>query len=230
MNSKLIRILALQALLGVCHLNVGAAEQKADPVGAEIQDRATQRFRAAKIDRIETRHLDGTRGYKVTATSTSYSKASPEQRQRTLRNIACNAVVFGVAKLESARSFVGRDGGGVFTRFHFRLLDDWRAMPERRVDPVVQLVMEGGEAKYQGETVRVENALADYQVGSSYLLAAGSRFNTTDNKVLYEQPPLIEVADDVLYPAPNSELFASGTSVSRAKAEIDAATPLGSCN
>jgi len=230
MNSTLFRTLVLTALLGVSHLNVGAAVQAADPIEAEVLERAAQRFHSRKIDRVDTRHLDGVRGYKITTTTTNYANANPEQRKRTLRNMACNAVVFGIAKLEAEKSFVGKDGGGVFTRFRFRLVEDWRALPERKVDPVVQLVVEGGEAKYKGETIRVENARADYQIGSSYLLVAGSRFNANEGKTLYELPPLIEVADGVLYPAPASELFASGTSISRARAEIDAATPAGSCN
>jgi hypothetical protein len=225
----LFRTLALPALIGVSHLNAVAVGQTEDPVSIEVQAHAVRHLRVPKIERIDRRHQDGVRGYKITS-ATRYATANPEHRKRVLRNIACNAVVFGIAKLETTQSFVGKDGDGVFTLFRFRLLEDWHALPDRNVDTDVQLVIEGGETSYKGEAIRVENALADYQVGSSYLLVAGSRFNSNDGNILYEQSPLIKVADDILYPAASSELFAAGTAIHSAKAEIDAATPAGSCN
>ena len=230
MNLTLIRRMVLLSLFAAFHFHAGAADQAADPIAVDIPEKAASRLFAPKISRIDTRHLDGVKGTTMTSTDSGYAGATREERNRTMRNFVCNAPVFGVVKLEAARSFIGKDDRGVFTRFRFRVLDDWRAAPNRKASVIVHIVMPGGEAKYKGETVRIDNALADYQVNSTYLLMAGTRFNTDDGNVLYDQPPLIEVVDGVLYPAPGSEMFGSGTELSKAKAELTAAVPAGSCN
>lgn len=230
MNLTSMRIMVLPALLAACHVSAIAAAQSTETVEAEVHEKAVKRFHPRKIERLVTRLFDGVKGTIISATSDNLIESTPEQRSRTLRNMACNGSVFGIVKLEARKTFVGKDDRGVFTRFRFRVLDDWRAAPDSKKGQIVHLVMEAGEVKHKGETVRIENARADYQVNASYLLAAGSRFNQDEGSIFYDHPPLIEVVDGILQPIPGSLLFASGTPVRAAKAEVANATPAGSCN
>ena len=110
MNSTLIRKMVLPALLAAFHVHVSAAGQTADTIEVEVK-KAAERIHGIKIDRIDTRHLDGVKGYKVMATGHAYGSENPELRNRILRNIVCDASVFGVVKLEAAESFVGKMTG-----------------------------------------------------------------------------------------------------------------------
>lgn len=170
-----------------------------------------------KLTRISGRHVDGVRGYTV---SPHLEGGITERNDRStlLRNFACNEQVFGIYELEAAKSFAGKDDIGVFTKYRFKLIDDWRDGNSLR-SKVIHMTVEGGEIDYNGEKIRVENPLLRYVIGGRYFLSAGSRGKGGD-KLVYAYSPFIEISNGTLYPAPGIQLFPSGMSVSKAKVEV----------
>lgn len=136
--------------------------------------------------------------------------------------MACSGATFGLVQLEGALAFVGKDNLGVFTKYRFRILDDWNAA-KRPGPTTIHLIMEGGEVEHRGEKVRVENLNAKYQIDRQYVLVAGR------GPTVYDAPPLIEVIDDTIYPAPDSAPFRSGTTIAQAKAAIGRALQKWPC-
>jgi len=192
--------------------------------------RAAEHFHVGQRDNVETlkrKHLDGVRGYSV---HTTIEGGITDGAQRTVRlsNLACNSAVFGLVQLEGAKPFVGKDNAGVFTKFRFRILDDWRAQ-ENRGAPIVHLIMEGGEVEHKGEKVRVENSLAKYKLNGTYVLAAGNKSASKFDHAIYATPPFMEVSSNTIYSAPGATPFSSGTSVAKAKLEVDQALETRKC-
>jgi hypothetical protein len=219
----------LLGFLAAWGLNVNAAEQVEEPVEESIRKEVRKRFNTQKFDRIGTHHLDGVKGYKVSIPIMEFQPKDPVRRQHLLQNVACQSRVFGLVKVEEMKVFIGEGDRGIFTRVRFRIVEDWRPRNEPVPDMIVYKVLEGGEIERQGETIRIDNPLADYRLGSLYLLTAGNRNAGNPDNDLYGLSPVIEVVDGILYPDPGSLLFTPGTSVDRAKEEISSAIPGGSC-
>lgn len=183
-----------------------------------------------RLDRIKQRHLDGVRGLTVHAAS-----ERPPRRNVTgdsalddVWSVACRSAEFGLFELESAKSFVGQDDEGIFTKLRFKRLEDWRG-DVRSPAGVVQLVISGGEVVHKGETIRIDNPYGKYEVGSTYVLAAGNRSAPTRERTIYDDPPFMEVRDATIYAAPGWTPFASGTSLKSAKASVAKALDAKAC-
>jgi hypothetical protein len=215
----------------VCAHSIASSQQDQIEVDAAEQLKATQLLggsRKLALSEIQGRHTDGVKGYKVYPVLEGPSLAQSEQLQKLVARMACSASVFALVELEAARSFVGKNDIAVFTKYRFRILEDWRVEATRK-DPVVHLIVHGGEVTHAGEKYRVENPTARYQTGGRYVLMAGSSDNNAPPHSIFETPPLLEVSDDLIYPAPGWTPFAHGTTLEQAKAAIGRAVGKEGC-
>jgi hypothetical protein len=174
--------------------------------------------RLGTLDRIKGTHPDGVKGFEIRP-HLEGGFVSPDDRSQQLWTKACRLQVFGIYELEKKKSFPGKDNIGIFTKFRFKLIEDWRG-GVRSGHKYLHLVTEGGEIEYKGEKLRVDNSITRYTIGKRYLLLTGTRGNDDSNLVVYSYSPFIEVSNGMLYPAPNVNIFAPGTSLSTAHAEI----------
>jgi hypothetical protein len=225
MDSRL-RNLLLAPLLTTASLGAIAAEKA--PVGPVVVVEDSERERAVqvlapskKLDlaNLDLRHADGVKGYQTIPVEEGLDAGTPEKRTAALVRLACNASVFGLVTLDGAASFVGKGDRGVFTKFRFRVIQDWRAGTEND-SPDVHLIVHAGELVHAGERVRVENPLANYKIGAAYILATGVRSGADYGKTIYELPPFVAVENSVILPPHGLNVFAAGTTVRQAQADV----------
>lgn len=231
MMFTLSRKLMLPALVFSISLHVFAeanATTSASQVEQEItidekdQVESNSAFHVAErfgtVDHIKGTHPDGVKGFEIRPKFDSWN-VSPSDRSDRLRVKACRFQVFGIYELEKKKSFLGKDNVGIFTKFRFKLIEDWRA-GVRNGHKHFDLVTEGGEIEYKGEKLRIDNSITHYAIGKRYFLMAGTRGKDESNMVIYSYSPFIEVLNGILYPASDVDVFTSGTSLSTAHAEI----------
>lgn len=230
-----LRIMAraiLPVLLALASTGLHAAagqERQALAVDSNEQARASASIggsRKLSLNRLPANKLDGVKGYRVYPSAEGPSLQQPEQLRKTVAHMACQAAVFGLVELEAAKTFVGKDDVGIFTKFRFRIVDDWRA-DAGNTGRTVDLVMQGGEIERDGQKFSVENPHASYQVGSQYVLVAGTRADS--QKTIFDSPPFLEVSEELIHPAPGWTPFAPGTGVQQARGEVAAALAREGC-
>lgn len=105
---------------------------------------------------------------------------------------------------------------GIYTKYTFEIADN--QIPNGNSKTRIQIIVEGGEISYQGEGYRYTDPLKNYDIGSSYLVITGDK-NKTDKLITYEDQPFMEIANGMLYAAPEFKWspFESGTQISKAK-------------
>jgi hypothetical protein len=225
-----------KAAVALLCITVGAksiANPQQDPVEVDTQEqlKAAQLLggsRKLALSDIQGRHIDGVKGYKVYPVLEGPSLAQNEQLQKLVARMACKATVFGLVELEAAKSFVGKNDIAVFTKYRFRILEDWHVEASQR-DSVVHLIMHGGEVTHAGEKYRVDNPYASYKIGGRYVLMAGSADKNAPPHSIFETPPFLEVSDDLIYPAPGWTPFARGTTLEQARAAVSSAVGKEGC-
>lgn len=227
MNTAVLPYLAIGA---VAAANAGGPQE---PITVNADDRAIATSesggsRKLALSTISMRHVDGVKGYKVYLTFEGPSIQQPEQLRRRIAHLACNSVVFGLVELEKAKSFAGKADVGVFTKYRFRVLDDWRAIPAEK-GREIHLIMDGGEVSFAEEKIRVENPFAAYKVGGQYILVAGRATGDAAQKPIFQTPPFHEVNDNLVHPAPDGALFSPGTTLEQAKAIVNEAVAKEGC-
>lgn len=219
--------------LAIGTLAAANAGEPKEPITVDADDQAIATnelggSRKLALSTIPMRHLDGVKGYKVYFTFEGPTLKQPEQLRRRIAHLACNSAVFGLVELEKSKSFVGKADVGVFTKFRFRLLDDWRAIPAEKGRDI-HLIMQGGEVTFAGEKIRVENPYASYKVGGQYIIAAGRANGDAAQKPIFQTPPFHEVNDNLVHPAPDGALFAPGTTLEQAKTIVKDAVAKEGC-
>lgn len=224
---------AATALLCIAICAHAMADPKSDlvDINGEEQLKATQHVggsRKLALSNLQGRHIDGIKGYKVYPMLEGPSLAQTEQLQKRIARLACKATVFGLVELEAAKSFAGKDDIAVFTKFRFRIVEDWSAEPTHK-GTIVHLIMHGGEVTHAGEKYRVENPYANYKVGGRYVLMTGSVDKNEPKQTVMETPPFLEVSDDLIFPAPGWTPFARGTTLEQAKATVNSAISKEGC-
>jgi hypothetical protein len=239
MISTLTKKLTFPTLLLAVHLNIIAAaspiisvDQADQEIAIDEQDRieSDSRFHPServKLDHIKGRQADGVKAYLIDP-HLEGGFIPPDDRSAGLQIKACRLQLFGIYELEKEKSFAGKNDIGIFTKFRFKLIEDWRGGAANG-HKHVHLVMQGGEIEYKGEKLRAENTIAHYVVGKRYLLQAGTRENNKSDGVVYSYSPFIEVVKGLLYPGPDVNVFTSGTSLSSARAEVADALKKRSC-
>jgi len=185
-----------------------------------------------KLDNVQDRDSDGirTRSVFTVPEPPAVSGQNPDIVQEALRSYACYDSVFGVAEVQDFKSFVNRSETNIFTKVRFRLIDDWSARPGPK-EQTFDLIVEGGEAEYKGEVVRINNPQASYVKGRRYvMIIGGNRSGAADKKVFVGSPYLIKVLNDSIYPAPGWSPFKPGTSLDQARGLVGKALALKGCD
>jgi hypothetical protein len=210
-----------------------SAESKELEVDDQDANQAVEAYgqtrRHYDLSRLSDRHLDGVKGYTFSSVSEPPVAAAgglADPYLGTLRQLACSRQVFGEAELVGKKSFAGRHGYGVFTKYRFKMISDFR--DGKKSAKVVHVIIPGGEIDYQGEKVRVENAAGDFNVGSRYVLVAGSK-RADERETLFYSIPHMEISSNTIYSADGWAPFESGTNVKRAKADVAKALSLKGC-
>jgi hypothetical protein len=225
-----VSLLALHAQAAVLSAEKAPARQPVVVEDSEseraVRDLASSK--KLKLGNVDQRHTDGVKGYKTIPVQEGPDVGTPDKRTAALAHLACNASVFGLATLENAKSFVGKGEAGVFTKLRFRVIRDWRADAKNKA-AVVHLIIHGGELVHAGERVRVESPLANYKIDSSYILAAGARSSADHGKTIYELPPFVEVENNLIFPTRGWDVFAAGTTVNQAQADVAQAVAAQGC-
>jgi hypothetical protein len=233
MTLNTIQKAALASLCALAYAGTSAAGGAKEPVEIDADDRvrAAAQLGSTKklaLSALKPFHIDGTKGYSVHAIIEGPSLKQPELMRKRIALSACRANVFGLVELESARSFVGKDDAGVFTKYRFRVLDDWRAAPTDQ-GKKVDLILEGGEITHGGEVYRAENAFAKYEVGSKYVLLAHNADKHLGKKAILDTPPALEVVDDIVHPGLGWTPFAPGLTLEQAKNVVKEAVAKEGC-
>jgi hypothetical protein len=185
-----------------------------------------------KLDNIQGRDSDGVRARAVFTVPEPPAVSGQNQNivQEALRYYACYDSIFGVAEVQDFKSFVNRSETNVFTKVRFKLIDDWSARPGPK-EQTFDLIVEGGEADYKGEVVRVNNPQANYVKGRRYVMIIGGNSpGAADKKVFVGSPYLIKVLNESIYPAPGWSPFKPGTNLDQAKALVGEALALKGCD
>lgn len=186
----------------------------------------TKKLSLERMKQSQHTFLDGAKGY-TSSESIRPRMVKPEARQKYFAQAACDGTLTGLVELVNAKSFTGVGNNGIFTKFRFRVVDDWRVQPAPP-RAYVDIIMHVGEIIYDGERFRVENPEARYSVGGQYVLLSGKAANSSRDSLI-GAPAFLEVSDGVIYPAPSITYFAAGTTVEQAKAEVENAVLQEGC-
>jgi hypothetical protein len=223
-------------LLSAASLGAMAAEQAPARHAVVVEDsereRAVRDFAPSKkldLANPDLHHADGVKGYKVFPVQEGPDVGTPDKRMAALARLACHASVFALVTLDGATSFAGQGDRGVFTKLRFRVIQDWRADAEN-ASPEVHLIVHAGEFVHAGERVLVENPLANYKIGASYIVATGVRSSPDHGKTLYELPPFVAVENGVILPPHGWDVFAAATTVRQAQADVAQALAAKGCD
>jgi hypothetical protein len=194
------------------------------------EQRATEKFTQAgnNIEFMSSKHLDGVKGaaLEIDIGPPPYTTALPDKRLDALRLFACTSAAFGQAELVGKKSFLGKDGDGVFTKMRFRIIDDWRDQPEN--SKVITVVSQGGEVNWKGQKYRVTSKFTDFKIGSKYILVAGSRFEPASDSI-FENLRFFEVVNDSIYSGPGWSPFSQGSTILSAKGDVTKALTQRGC-
>jgi len=220
---RLIRPVCAIVLLGGMGMAHAQTNDQSMTISADEQDKAGQRYPGSPLSSASNtlRHIDGAKGWEVVLDPEPplYAQAFPDRRQDALWQSACSAAVFGEAELTGKKSFIGHGDTGVYTKLRFKLFNDWRAntqAPGNHID----IIVPGGEVKFKGEAFKVVNHRADFQPGRRYVLIVGNKTNFDAKRPVYDDVPLLEIQGGAIYSRPGWTLFANGTSIAQAKAEV----------
>ena len=210
---------------------LAASPQQKEPLDVDASERLSAKnsvggSRKLSLQKMEPSSLDGVKGYRVYPSAEGPSLKDTDELRRVVAHMACHTAVFGLVELEAAKPFVGQDDVGIFTKFRFRVIDDWRANGAGS-GRTVDLVMMAGEVSRDGERYRIENPHALYEVGGRYVLIAGTK--SQEQKTIFGSPPFLEISDDMIHPAPGWTPFAPGSTVQQAKSEVVAALVQEGC-
>ncbi|QGZ39487.1 hypothetical protein [Pseudoduganella flava] len=215
------------ALPGAGALAAASDEKQQIEVDDKDRLRAQQGMsRKLALQKLKPAELDGVKSYRVVRQPEGPGLDKPEQLRQVVAHMACVAAVFGLVELEDAKSFVGKDDVGIFTKYRFRILDDWRARSQTNGRKVF-LVMHGGEAVHNGERYRAENPAAHYRKGEQYVLIAGTVDD--EQRTIHDTPPFLEVSEGIVHPGPGWTPFAPGTALAQAKAQVADAVDREGC-
>jgi hypothetical protein len=169
----------------------------------------------------------GVRGYRIYPGFEGPCLDDRERLRKVVAHMACHTAVFGIVELEAAQPFPGADDIGIFTKYRFRLIEDWRQVRAEN-GRTVDLVMAGGEVTRDGITYRVEHPHALYRVGGRYVLIAGGENNGL--QTIHAWPAYIALRSDVIGEALGGTPFAAGTSVAEARSQVAEALPREGCH
>lgn len=223
------RAWGIAALLLMAALPVDATNS-----GLSIDDRAREQSLKfyhgdpnLKLDKHESRHPDGARGF----TFFEAPEHAPQSSHgpATLRYYACNLAVFGVADLEDSRSFVGKDEIGILTKLRFRIVDDWR-WGSKSKNQIFDVIIPWGEVMHKGEIFRLSNPLAAYVKGRRYLMVVHRAWlDAASENYFVGVPRLLEVSDGIIRSPFSALPFESGMRLSLAKASVREALQQQGC-
>ncbi|KQV53470.1 hypothetical protein ASC95_12100 [Pelomonas sp. Root1217] len=145
----------------------------------------------------------------------------------TLRHYACSYAIFGVADLQGAKSFVGKNEIGILTKLRFKIVDNWKAgsIPK---DQFFDLIIPGGEVMHKGEMFRLGDPLTSYVKGRRYLMIIQGDTENAEKNYFVELPRLLEVSNGIIR-APYSATPFDGMSLSRVKASAQEALEQKGC-
>lgn len=228
----ILRVRAIATLLSLIGTTVCA--QVVSSNTSTTIDEATEaavRFRQTgnDVSLLPFRHPDGVKGttLEIEYEPPPYTLALADKRLDALRVFACTASVFGAAELVSIKPFVGKDGAGIYSKMHFKVIDDWRSDVVDNKNEV-QIVSPGGEVIRKGERIRITNARTNFRVGGRYVIITGNRFPQKSN-VIYEHLGFFEIINDTIFSAPGWTPFPHRMSVEQAKADVLEATSMRAC-
>lgn len=224
---KILSGIFLTAVFGLVMAQQNAGESVS--VGADEASKAVRHFGGGRdLSKVISHHLDGVMGEEVINDPEPpiYRKYFPDRRLDAIHQEACSAAVFGEAELLGKKSFVGSQGQGVFTKLRFKLINDWRPGNDNNAK-VVHVIVEGGEADWNGRRYRIKNKRSDFNVGHRYVLIAGSKSDSSSPIV--GEPPFLEIENVTIYAPPGWTLFPNGTTVKQAKAEVEKVLAARAC-
>lgn len=218
---SLIRPACIVVLLGGIGVTHAQTNDQSLSISADERDNATQRYRGSALSSATQRHFDGVKGWEVVIDPEPpvYARAFPDRRRDALWQYACSAAVFGEAELMAKKSFIGDGDTGVYTKLRFKLSNDWRTntkVPENHID----IIVPGGEVNFKGEAFRVTNRTANFKSDRHYVLIAGDQTNFNPKQSVYGEILLLEIDRGAIYSPPGWTVFANGTSIEQAKAEV----------
>ncbi|MET0268232.1 MAG: hypothetical protein ABW202_21765 [Duganella sp.] len=186
----------------------------------------TKKLSLERLKQSQDTFLDGAKGY-TPSESVRPRLIKPEVRQKYFAQAACEGSLTGLVELINAKSFTGVGDNGIFTKFRFRVVDDWRVQPAPS-RPYVDIIMHVGEMVHEGQRYRADNPEARYTIGKQYILLAGKLASGTRGSLI-GAPAFLEVSDGIIYPAPSVTHFAPGTTVEQAKLEVENAVLQEGC-
>jgi hypothetical protein len=212
-------------------------EPTADEVAA-LRGRYGPKIDDEHLSKIRFRHSDGTKGHDWSSSEeppyfNMYRAATRDSHRAILHKYGCDARVLGAAQLLGSKSFVNLEGTQIYTKYKFKILQDFRFDGADKMRQIVYVVMLGGEAKINGEKIRVNNLNSPFSLsgGGEFLLAITEDPISKNGSTYMQNPSYIEIKDDRIFPPGGNWLgFKSGTTLAEFASKLSEISMAKGCH